>query len=423
MKKIINIAILGFGTVGGGTYDIITRNHKMIMDNTGFDIKVKRVLDLDAAKIAAKGLPKDAITKSIEEVCADSEISVVVETMGGVEPARGFILSLLKAGKSVVTANKELLAKYWTELKSAEANGARLFFEASCAGGIPIIRTLEQGMQANNIIEIMGIINGTTNFILDKMSEEGLGYTEALKIAQELGYAEANPSADVEGYDAMYKLSILSSLAFGKEVPYAGISREGIDKISTRDIAEGKEMGYTLKLLGIAMNEGSKVEARVHPVFVPNKHPLAGVRGAFNAVYLKGDFVGDIMLYGSGAGAHPTGSAIVSDIIMAAETLKNKKYKKKIKSGGQVKFNNNYQSKYYFSIFAEDKAGILAKITAIFGRCGVNLASLVQKETHGGQAFVSFMTHKTFEQSMQKALAEISKLECVLSVETLIRVI
>jgi len=422
--KEIQIAILGFGTVGSGTYDILTHNHKMIADSTGFDIKVKRILDLNTVKIAAKGLPKEIIAKNIDEVCSDSEISIVVETIGGVEPAKGFILSLLKAGKSVVTANKELLAKHWTELKSAETNRARLFFEASCAGGIPIIRTLEQGMQANNIVEIMGIINGTTNFILDNMSEEGLNYAEALKIAQELGYAEANPSADVEGYDAMYKLSILSSLAFGKEVSYTGISREGINKISIRDINEGKEMGYTLKLLGIARNEGNKVEARVHPAFVPNKHPLAGVRGAFNAVYLKGDFVGDIMLYGSGAGAYPTGSAVVSDIVMAAGALKSKSAnKRKVKSGGQVKFNNNYQSKYYFSILAEDKAGALAKITAIFGKCGVNLASLVQREIHGGQAFISFMTHKTLEQSMQKAMAEISKLECVESVETLIRVI
>ncbi|MCL2370871.1 MAG: homoserine dehydrogenase [Firmicutes bacterium] len=420
MKK-VNIAIMGFGIVGGGTYDILTGNYKMIADSTGFGINVKRVLDLDTQKIIDKGIAKEVATKNFEDIVNDPDISVVVETMGGVEPARGFILRCLEAGKSVVTANKELLAKHWAELKSAETDSARIFFEASCAGGIPIIRTLEQGMQANNITQIMGIINGTTNFILDKMSEEGLSYSDALKIAQDLGYAEANPAADVEGYDAMYKLSILSSLAFGKHIPYTGICREGIDKISARDIAEGKAMGYTLKLLGIAQNSDGKIEARVNPAFVPDKHPLAGVRGAFNAVYLKGDYVGDIMLYGSGAGAHPTGSAIVSDVIVAIG-MRGKKAKKKV-SKGEPKFNYNYSSKYYFSITAEDKAGSLAKVTALLGKCGVSLASLVQKEVTNGQAYISFLTHCTYEQSMQKAIGEITKLDCVSSVESLIRVI
>jgi len=311
-------------------------------------------------------------------------------------------------------------------LQAAQTDKARLWYEASCAGGIPIIRTLDYAMQANNIVEIMGIINGTTNFILTKMSEEGLDYAAALKLAQQLGYAEANPAADVEGYDAMYKLSILSSLAFRTHIPYTGISREGIDKVSARDIAEGKAMGYTVKLLGIARRGADgKVEARVNPAFVPLEHPLAGVRGAFNAVYLKGDFVGNIMLYGSGAGAHPTGSAIVSDVVMAAQSMYNVQYT--MYNKGQVSksvvFEDNYISKYYFSITAEDKAGVLAKVTAVLGKYGVSLVSLVQRGADGGQAFISFLTHETYEQSMKKAMAEIGKLGEVAKVESLIRVI
>ena len=310
--KKVNVAILGLGTVGGGTYDILTQNHDMIVRTQGLDFCVRRILDRDRDRVVARGVSPDAVTCNIDDIVNDKEIDVVVETMGGVEPAGSFIAKLLESGKTVVTANKELIGKCWHKLEPiAKAHGAGLYFEASCVGGVPIIRTLNESMQANHICELYGIINGTTNYILTKMTEEGLSYETALREAQQLGYAEFNPSADVDGFDAVYKLAILSSLAFHTSIPYTHIYREGITRITADDIKSANELGYVVKLLAIGRREGNRIEARVHPTFVPKDHPLASVRGAFNAVLLTGDFVDDIMLYGRGAGARPTGSAIV----------------------------------------------------------------------------------------------------------------
>ena len=318
MKK-VGVAILGLGVVGGGTYKILTDNKENFKKYQGLDITVEAVLEKSEERIKALGINKSVVAESIEEVVSNPNVDIVVEVIGGISVARTFVLKALMSGKTVVTSNKELFAKYWPELEREAKNmNAGLFFEATCVGGVPIIRTLKDSMQANNIKSIKGIINGTTNYILTKMANFGWSYEEALKEAQRLGYAEFNPTADVEGFDATYKLSILSSLAFNTKISVDKVHREGITGIAKEDIAYGKQLNYTLKLLAIGKNTANGVEVRVHPTFISNDNPLASVNDSFNAVHLVGDSVGEIMLYGRGAGALPTGSAIVSDIIFAA---------------------------------------------------------------------------------------------------------
>ena len=319
MKK-IGIALMGLGTVGGGTYRILTANKDYIRKVQGVDLEIMHILERDMTKVEELGVDPAIVSTDVANIVNNKDIKIVAEFFGGIEPARSFLIAVLKAGKSVVTANKELVAKHWSDLEAAaKEGGAGLYFEASCMGGVPVIRTLTEGMQGNHVQSIMGIFNGTTNYILTKMADEGLEYADVLKEAQRLGYAEANPSADVDGFDSMYKLSILSSLCFHKRVPIDKIYREGISKISKQDIEFGKQFGFTLKLLAIGKLVDGKIEARVHPAFVPDGHPLAGVKGSFNACFIVGDNVGDIMLYGRGAGDLPTGSAIVSDIVYCAK--------------------------------------------------------------------------------------------------------
>lgn len=423
MKK-LNVAILGLGTVGGGTYEILTNNHDMIKRTQGLDIKVVRVLDRDRERATARGLSADAVTENVDDIAQDESIDIVVETMGGVEPAKTYIAKMLSCGKSVVTANKELISKYWYELEPiAKKSGAGLYFEASCVGGVPIIRTLTESMQANNICKLYGIINGTTNYILTKMTDEGLSYETALREAQQLGYAEFNPSADVDGFDAMYKLSILSSLAFHESIPYKNIYREGITRITPADIKSARELGYVIKLLAIGERDGDKIEARVHPTFVPADHPLAGVRGAFNAVLLTGDYVDDIMLYGRGAGARPTGSAIVSDIIFAAKRTKHEYTDFGISENvqGGITVAEDFTSKYYIALSAYDRAGVLAAISKILGEEGVSIGTILQKESVGECASIIFLTHTASEKAVKAALEKIEKLQFVRSIDSLIR--
>ena len=318
MKK-VGVALLGLGVVGGGTYEILTSKREYIKQNDGIDIEVKCVLERNIERCKELGVDLSIVSTDIERVVSDPDIQIVAEFFGGIEPAKTFLIKALEAGKSIVTANKEMFSKSWPELETAaEKGGGGLYFEASCAGGIPIIRTLTDGMQGNNITSLKGIVNGTTNYILSRMSDEGVDYATCLRDAQSLGYAEANPTADVDGFDAMYKNSILSSLAYKRRVPIDKIYREGISSIAVEDIKYGKELGYTLKLLAVSKNRDGKIEARVHPAFLPANHPLSSISGSFNAVFVHGDNVDDIMLYGRGAGALPTGSAIVSDIVFAA---------------------------------------------------------------------------------------------------------
>lgn len=424
MKK-VGVAILGLGVVGGGTYKILADNKEYFKSSQGLDVTVESVLEKNPDRAKALGINSKIVATNIEEVVSNPNVDIVVEVIGGIEPAKSFVLKALMSGKTVVTSNKELFAKHWSELeKEAKANNAGLFFEASCVGGVPIIRTLQEGMQANKILSLKGIINGTTNYILTKMSSSGASYEEALKEAQKLGYAEFNPTADVEGFDATYKLSILSSLAFNTKVAVDNVHREGITSITKEDIYYGKELGYTLKLLGIGKRTDKGVEVRVHPTYVSNGNPLASVNDSFNAVHLVGDAVGEIMLYGRGAGALPTGSAIVSDVIFAAKhtdyyyaTFDNSE-----KGSKATKFVSDFNSQYFIRLTVKDEAGVLSKISGIFGKNKVSIKEVKQYSGVDGKVPVVIITHTAAESVINKTLDAIKSLSSVYSIDSLIRV-
>ncbi|MBQ8309327.1 MAG: homoserine dehydrogenase [Clostridia bacterium] len=418
MTKKVGVAILGLGVVGGGTYQTLTKHREYYLKTQNVDITVEAVLVRNKEKAVAQGVPAEILTDNIAEVIANPAVDIVVETIGGVDAAKDYVLAALREGKAVVTANKELVCKYSHELERvAKRTGCGIYYEASCVGGVPIIRTLLDGVQANRVQEMMGIINGTTNYILTKMSQEGADYADALKDAQKLGYAEADPTNDVEGFDALYKLSILSSLAFHTKVPYTKIYREGISKIDSKDIAYGKSLGYTLKLLAIGKNTEKGIEVRVHPTFVPNAHPLASVNDSFNAVYLKGDAVGDIMLYGRGAGAFPTASAVVSDVIYAAThaEVKYSTFKNTATADSSVKFVSDFESAYYVRLAVDDEAGVLAKMSGIFGKYGISLVAvsqITQKKEPDDEGILRvplvIITHKTTETQIKNAMTKIN---------------
>ncbi len=424
MLKKAGVAILGLGVVGGGTYQILTEKREYFKKTQGVDITVEAVLELNKERALSLGVEESKIASSIEEVVSNPNVDIVVEVIGGTGVAKTFVTKALMSGKTVVTSNKELFAKHWPELEAeAKKMNAGLFFEASCVGGVPIIRTLQDGMQANKILSIKGIINGTTNYILTKMANEGSTYEEALKEAQRLGYAEFNPTADVEGFDATYKLSILSSLAFNKKICIENVYREGITAVTKEDIAYGKEMGYTLKLLGIGKDTDKGVEVRVHPTFVKNDNPLASVNDSFNAVHLVGDAVGEIMLYGRGAGALPTGSAIVSDVIFAAKhdeyfyaTFENNE-----KGNKETKFVSDFTSKYYIRLTVKDMTGVLSKIAGAFAKYDVSLAEVKQVAGGEGKAQIIVNTHLCSESSVKKTLEKLSNLEEVIEINGTIR--
>ena len=422
MKK-IGIALLGLGTVGSGTYRIIKDNHDNIVKHDGVDLEVRHIMEKDISKAEKLGINVNIVTTNIEDIVNDPDTKIVAEFFGGIEPAKTFLTKCLLAGKSIVTANKELFSKHWVELEAAAKKGhAGLYFEASCVGAVPIIRTLTNSMQGNNIQSLKGIVNGTTNFILSKMANEGLAYEDVLKEAQRLGYAEANPTADVDGFDSMYKLSILSSLAFHTKVPISEIYREGISKIDKLDIEYGKKLGYTLKLLAIAKKVDGKIEARVHPAFVPSDHPIASVSGSFNAVFLNCDNAGDIMLYGKGAGDLPTGSAIVSDIVFAANQSKPKYSSfKNVDKVNPKNFSKNFKCQYYARMTVKDQAGVLAKITSSFAKYKVSINNMQQLPGKGVCTLI-FTIHETNENNMMKAIETIKALEEVPSVDAIIRI-
>lgn len=423
--KNVGVAILGLGVVGSGTYKILRDHREFYKETQGVDLSVEGVLEIRKEKALALGIEESKIYDNIAEIVSNPNVDIVVEVIGGVEPAKSFVLAALLNGKTVVTSNKELFCKYWHELeKAAKRTNAGLYFEASCVGGVPIIRTLIDGMQANVISNLTGIINGTTNYILTRMTREGANYQDVLKDAQKLGYAEANPSADVEGYDAAYKLSILSSLAFHKKVPLDKIYREGITEIQSCDIAYGDELGYTLKLLAIGKNGEKGIEVRVHPAFIRKDHPLASVNDSFNAVFLKGDSVGDIMLYGRGAGDLPTGSAIVSDVIYAAthSDVKYATFKNTQQAEPGVKFVNDFRSRYYIRFTAKDRAGVLAKVAGILAKYNISISDLIQKGEGCENLPIILITHETNEYSVRRALEKIGMLDDVVSVDATIRV-
>ncbi len=426
MEQIVRkIALLGMGTVGGGVYKIIENQKDEMPFKIGAKLEVAKVLVRNKAKYA-DAVPAEKLTDQFEDVINDDSIDIVVEVMGGIEPARTYITEALKKGKHVVTANKDLMAMHGHELLDiAAANQCDLLFEAAVAGGIPIIRPLKQCLAGNNITEIMGIINGTTNFILTKMKEEGMDFKEALQLATDLGYAEADPTADIEGYDAGRKIAIMASIAFHTPVTFNDVFTEGITKITAKDMRYAKELGCTIKLLGIAKNTENGIEVKVHPTLIPEHHPLAAVNDAFNAVFVHGDAVDDTMFYGRGAGALPTGSAVVGDIMDVARNMLfhcNGRIGCSCYKELPIKKIGDTKSSYYIRMNLEDRAGTLASMASVFASNSVSISILLQKATIGDTAEIVIVTHEVEEKRFRDAMTVLSSMSMVKEICSIIRV-
>ncbi|MBQ6426639.1 MAG: homoserine dehydrogenase [Clostridia bacterium] len=427
MQK-FDVSILGFGTVGAGVYKILTGNHDDIAHREDLDLRIRKILVRDFEHEPNLGLADMSyFTTDFSEIVSDPDTRIIVECIGGVEPARTYILKALDAGKTVVTSNKEVISKHWPEFEAAAKNtGAGLYMEATVGGGIPILKTIIDSMQANNIERIMGIINGTTNYILTNMAESGVSFSEALSQAQKLGYAEANPTADIEGFDATYKLSILSSMSFHAHMPVDVIYREGITRLSSEDFDFAKKLGYEIKLLAIGKKNGNNIEVRVHPTMLPKTHPLAAVRGVFNAIFVTGHAVGDIMLYGQGAGQMPTASAVVSDVIYACHSDGHHKYmtfRNEEKMTDEVNLVENFRCRYCIRVNVVDEPGTMAAISEVFAKHNVSLKDVLQlgAPDNGVSSRITFMTHEANEFDIRSALSDIGKLTCVHAIESMIR--
>jgi len=425
MDKLITIGFLGCGNVGGGVWRLLSSFSRDIAHRTGLRFQVKRVLVRDVSKNRGIDFPEGVLTDRVEDVLEDPDISIVLEFLGGEEPAHRWITAALEHGKTVVTANKVAFALHWHELqKAAKAHGVGLYYEAAVCGAIPIIHSLEESLQANRIHYLYGIVNGTTNYILTRMSREGAEYADVLRDAQRLGLAEPDPSSDVEGLDAAYKLSILASLAFHGRVPFESVYVEGITDIQAEDIRCGQELGYTLKLLAIAKRDGLKVETRVHPTFIRNEHPMANISDAFNAVFLHGHACGDMMFMGRGAGDLPTASAIVSDLVRAASAEHHlyPTFENDLNPTVALENNRDWQTAFYVRVKAVDKAGVLGHVAQTFAEDDVSIAAMQQKgAASDGHVTLVLITHKASERAMRHALSalrpEIARVQSVLRVE------
>ena len=424
-QAVRKIALLGMGTVGGGVYEIIERQKEEMPFKIGAALEVVKVLVRNKAKYADR-IPAEKLTDVWEDVIGDDSIDIVVEVMGGIEPARTYIKAALEKGKHVVTANKDLMAMHGHELlELAGEHHCDLLFEAAVAGGIPIIRPLKQCLAGTNITEIMGIINGTTNFILTKMKEDGMDFGEALQLATDLGYAEADPTADIEGYDAGRKLAIMASIAFHTSVTFDDVFTEGITKITAKDMRYAKEMGCSIKLLGIAKNTETGIEVKVHPTMIPENHPLAAVNDSFNAVFVHGDAVDDAMFYGRGAGALPTGSAVVGDIMDVARNMLfhcNGRIGCSCYKNLPIKQIGDTTSRYYIRMRLEDRAGTLAAMAGVFAENDASIAILLQKETIENDAEIVVVTHEVAEKKFMDAIKKFSSMEMVKGISSIIRV-
>ena len=424
MKEIV-IGFLGCGNVGGGVWELLHTFAPEIAHRDHITVRVKKVLVRSLNKARSCSVPAEVLTTNPADVLEDPEITMVAEFMGGEQPATDYLLAALEHGKTVVTANKVAVALNWHRLQeAAQRNNAGLYYEASVCGAIPIISTLMTPLQANRIDTLMGIINGTTNYILSRMYDCGEDYAAVLADAQRLGLAEPDPANDVEGMDAAYKLSIMASLAFHARVPYGKVYREGITRVTATDIACGKEMGYVLKLLAIAKRDGSTIEVRVHPTFLKADHPLAQVNGSFNAVYLHGHACKEMMLQGRGAGDMPTASAVVGDILHAAtvDVHVHPTFANRADADASLTFTDDWKSCFFIRLSAQDAPGVLSDIAGCFARENVSIATMMQKDAvEDGRVPLIFITHAAPEQSMQAALRhlepEICRLESVIRVE------
>ncbi|WP_199426593.1 homoserine dehydrogenase [Thermaerobacillus caldiproteolyticus] len=427
MVNPISVGLLGLGTVGSGVVKIIENHQDQLIHQVGCPVTVKKILVRDIYKERDVKVDSSLLTTNVDEVINDPGIDVIIEVMGGVEETKQHLLRALQQGKHVVTANKDLMALYGSELLAAATeNGCDLFYEASVAGGIPILRTLVDGLSSDRITKMMGIVNGTTNFILTKMCKYGSAYEEVLAEAQELGYAEADPSSDVEGLDAARKMAILARLGFSMNIDLEDVQVRGITDITEEDLNYGKRLGYTMKLIGIAHREGEKVEVSVQPTFLPDSHPLASVSDEYNAVYVYGEAVGETMFYGPGAGSLPTATAVVSDLVAVMKNMRlgvngrsavAPQYEKKLKAPAEI------FSKYFLRIHVKDQVGAFAKITTLFSERGVSFEKILQLPLkENGLAEIVIVTHRASQKDYEDILQQLSDLEIVHNIKSWYRV-
>ncbi len=432
MKTEIGVGLIGFGTVGTGVARVLIENAELIRRRVGVPIILARIADLDITRDRGIAIPPGVLTTDIQQVLTDARVDIVIELMGGYDFAKRVILDALQRGKHVVTANKALLAVHGEEIfAAASRHGLDLGFEASVGGGIPVIRALMEGLAANNIQSIYGIINGTSNYILSRMTSEGHPFEVVLEDAKRAGYAEADPTFDVAGIDSAHKLAIMVSLAYGTPVNFKEIYTEGIAGLTPVDIAYAKEFGFTIKLLAIAKYSDGEIDARVHPTMVPSASQIAKVDGVYNAIQLVGDAVEDVVLYGRGAGSMPTGSAVVSDVIsIARNLLKNAtgrvppaSYQQDQRRPLRMRPIEEITSLYYIRFMVLDRPGVLSQIAGVLGRYGISISSVLQQGRKEGQTVpVVIMTHMAKERDMQNALRDINPMPYISEPTTLIRV-
>lgn len=419
----INVGLIGFGTVGTGVVRVLKENASVIKDKLGCELVLKRIADRDTTRDRGVKLDEGVLTTDAAEVINDPEISIIIELVGGTGIARDFIMDAIGSGKHVVTANKALLSTHGKEIfKKASEKGVDIGFEASVGGGIPVIKALREGLAANRIESIYGIINGTANYILSKMTNEGGKFEDVLRRAQEKGYAEADPTYDVEGIDTAHKLAILINLAFGTYIGLKDIYTEGISRINQLDIKFAKEFGYRIKLLAITKSIDGRIEARVHPTMIPANHPLANIDGAFNGIYLKGNAVGPVMLYGMGAGMMPTASAVVADLMDIARNINTGavhripalSYSDSAVREVAIKETDSLEIPYYMRFLAADKPGVLSNISGVLGRHNISISSVIQRDRKiGGSVALVILTHHAVEKELMAALAEIEKMDTI----------
>ncbi|MFQ5988180.1 MAG: homoserine dehydrogenase [Dehalococcoidia bacterium] len=419
---------MGLGVVGGGVAKALTERAEAITAQVGCPLRLRKILERDLAKTRASKMEPHLFTTDAAEVIGDPEIDIIIEALGGERPAFDFIKEAMGRGKHVVTSNKEVMAKHFPEFLSlAKEKGVDILYEASVGGGIPLISPFKQDLSANEISAIHAIINGTTNYILTRMAAEGLDFSSALKQAQKLGYAEADPTNDIEGIDAAYKLAILATLAFHTEVRPDDVYHEGISRLSSRDFRYARELGYAIKLLAIAKERDGSIEVRVHPVFIPQDLLLAKVDGVFNAVQVEGDLVGRVIFYGQGAGALSTSSAVVADVINLAQRINlgvSIAPSLRLDPTKSTKPISEIETRYYIRMSTQDRPGVLAQISKILGDNLISISSVIQKETDVAAqvAEIVIMTHPARESAMQEALGEIERLEVVKEVSNFVRV-
>lgn len=423
-KRTVKVALLGLGTVGNGVYKLIERQQKEMVHKVGAGLRIEKILVHNIGK-KRDGVEASLLTDRWEDIIDDKEIEIVIEVMGGIEPARTMILEALNSGKNVVTANKDLVAEYGKELlDAAENNGVDFLFEAAVAGGIPIIRPLKQCLASNEIDEVIGIINGTTNYILTKMFEDGMDFKEALAKATELGYAEADPTADIEGLDAGRKVAIMASIAFHSRIVFSDVYTEGITGITSRDIQYAQEFKSVIKLLGVAHNTEDGIEVGVYPMLLPKDHPLASVRDSFNAVFVHGDAVDDAMFYGRGAGEFPTASAVMGDVIDVARDIKfhcTGRISCTCYRSTPIKKFDDVKNKFFLRMQVDNKPGVLAAIASVFGVHKVSISKVVQKIIKDGTAELVIVTEAVKEYHMKDALEHLKDMETTREISSIIR--